>query len=446
MLAEIVLACLGKHPTRTFHTPIRAWVASDSHQKNRDSVWPLLEKLIPKKDYHPVYGSRREILRNVFSNGSELSLKSYEAEREAFQGPEIQAIGLDERSPEDIFTECEMRGSTCNGLLIMTTTPADGIGWDYRRLYLPSKDKARAKAMGLAAYKLNSLDAWWVPKEEKLRLRASLNEEEYRIRVLGEYVHRQGLVYKDFSENVHVMRSHKPPDGARVYEIYDPGTRTFAVGLFYVATTGVCVLFDEIYESEKSIPFIAEMVNQKREFWGYKRPARELIDPASDQHQPGMILSVREQLDEFGIHAQRANNDEAAGIMRVRDYLVFEKDQHGLPIPGGGPMFFVTDNCKNAIYEFQNHCYDKTDPEKEDDRTQKKLDHLLDCSRYFVLDLPMPARVLVDTGWDKSIGNLVQLSQERVLNRPAKRFRRDAVRLHRPGRTQGISMRAQEGI
>ena len=129
--AEDVLVALGKHKSRPhLKGPNLVWVGTNSHENTRDIFRPIFDKLIPKEALKKVVlGPRDQIKRYEFKNGSEIAFKSYEAGREAFQGPAIPWIHLDEEPPEDIYVECLMRGMTCHGEIILTMTAVEGITW-----------------------------------------------------------------------------------------------------------------------------------------------------------------------------------------------------------------------------------------------------------------------------------------------------------------------------
>lgn len=66
-------------------------------------------------------------IRHVDGTWSQLSLRSYQQGRPAFEGMVRHFIWLDEEPPFDIYGECLIRTANSNGLIMGTFTPLDGI-------------------------------------------------------------------------------------------------------------------------------------------------------------------------------------------------------------------------------------------------------------------------------------------------------------------------------
>jgi phage terminase large subunit-like protein len=66
-------------------------------------------------------------VKHVSGGLSELGFKSYAEGVESFSGTERHWIWLDEECPQSIYAECLMRGMTCDGLVILTFTPLQGL-------------------------------------------------------------------------------------------------------------------------------------------------------------------------------------------------------------------------------------------------------------------------------------------------------------------------------
>ncbi len=441
-LGKATEACLMRDKAKRWpYKNGKAWIWSDDHDKNRDSLWPILNKMIPPSDREIKKDSLGHIHRILFkSTGWEMGLKSYKSGRTSAQGPSVEINVADERPPEDIWKELEMRGSTVNGQLIMTNAPVEGVDWTYRKLWLPAQDPEMSRRMGIEHIELNPQQAWWFSKEEDERLRHSMSPADYAARVLGRYVHRQGLVYDTFNTEVHVCKPFALPEGVRIYEVIDPGTRVFAVGFYFVHFTGAAYMFDEIYVSraEARVENIKLEIMKRRRIWGYDKPSRQLIDPAGTQVAPGQLLSVVQQFNEgpdkmFPLYA---NNTKLPGKLRLKDYLAFAKDEHGLPMKGLGPALFVFSSCQKMIFEFTNHVYAATDPDTEDDREEEKNDHLIDCTRYFVMDLPRPKRLqeTVPMGMTfdqaRKISGMSQLGKKRLIRTPYQVSRSASIPPH----------------
>jgi phage terminase large subunit-like protein len=383
-LADLVWIIFGKHPWITIDGPGIAWIASDSHEKNRDVIWPILQKLIPKNQIAKVmFGPRKTLARIDLNNGWTISIKSYEAGRESFQGAEVHIILLDEEPPEDIWTECKMRGLTCKGLIILAMTAVNGITWVYHRLWRPAMMGDGAK-FSVSCFSFDTDKNPYIPDEEKARIREGLTQEEIDVRIKGKFLHKSGLVYTAFIREKHVIEDKEiTPLMTRALHFYegaDPGQRVaFAVIFAYMDPAGNVVVYDEHYVKGMPLGFHKEQINSKRREWNVTRPRWTAIDPAAGICPVGATLSVQTQLalEPFPIYTTLSDNTKESGRWRVMDYLRFNK-------------LYIMKKCKNLIWEFENFTWAETNPNNEDDRTIKANNHALDALRYLLMTMPSP--------------------------------------------------------
>lgn len=392
---EDVLIALGKHPTRPHKkAPNLIWVGTDSHENTRDIFKPLFEKLIPRDALKKVVlGPRDQIKRYEFKNGSEIGFKSYESKRESFQGPVVDWIHLDEEPPEDIYVECLARGMTCQGEIIMTMTAVEGITWVYDRLYLEAIQDPNS---GIGYHRFSTMDNIYIPEEEKERMYRSMNEEERRIRLYGEFVYRQGVVFKDFSRDIHVIPSASVPKGSSFYEAFDPGLVMFAGIFAHADHHGTMIVHDELYLKDADLGYVKSEIHRIREQHASRREDT-VIDPQSKAKQQGMPESVITQMGDNpdAVHCMPANNDRTAGIFQMKEYMTYERDEKNNALTV--PRLLIMDRCKNIIREMENYHYSKNKFKgtKDADRIEKKDDHGVDALRYMLIRRPSPSELNV---------------------------------------------------
>lgn len=421
--ALATLGALGKHEPWKGRWPagekLRIWIGSDTHDTNRESFVPILEKLVPKDDWNPKYGSHETLIRNTFQKGTEFAFKSYEQGRKAWQGAKVHIVVLNEESPEEIFDEALLRGAGCNGVIIICMTAIKGATWVYRRLWIHRENPKKLKQMGLSIFVLDGEKCPYIAQTERDMLKATLSKQEYDIRVRGLMIHREGKIYDKFTRGVHVRPIEGPPPGARIWEVADPGINTFGVVFAYTDPVGRIMQFDEIYAHDAEISTIQDLIHLRRERWGYTKPYVAKADPAALARQSGKDanLSQIEQLARGpkGVYFDTdVNKSVEDGIYRMREYLTFVEDSNGVPIQGTGPWYFVDPRCEKTIYEFDHYVYDKTDPEKQNDKVKKKHDHLMDCLRYMVMSLPGVSTIMKTPEVGTSIGEIKRIAKSRM--------------------------------
>lgn len=170
---ETTLHLTGRYPDwwtgRRFREPIGAWACGMTNIKTRDSVQEkLLGKIVRTENDKPgeVVGLGTgmipgDLIRAVKSKGSipnaidtvyvrhtrgtsVLTFKSYEQGREGFESEAKELIWLDEECPQDIYHECCVRTMTCDGMILLTFTPLNGLS-EVVLLYLPGGKLAERK-------------------------------------------------------------------------------------------------------------------------------------------------------------------------------------------------------------------------------------------------------------------------------------------------------------
>jgi phage terminase large subunit-like protein len=155
---EVTAHLTGRYPDwwegRRFSGPIRCWAAGKNNETTRDILMAKMmgetqyvsnntkavsgTGMIPRRDIGPLTWRRGlDLIDRVkikhhdasgkFDGWSRLQFKSYEQGRGSFEGTEQEVIYLDEEPPLDIYAECLMRTMTCDGIVLMTFTPLEGM-------------------------------------------------------------------------------------------------------------------------------------------------------------------------------------------------------------------------------------------------------------------------------------------------------------------------------
>lgn len=143
---ECALHLTGWYPDwwvgRRFEKPISAWACGDTSKTVREILQAKLlgpigawgTGLLPGETIERTVRATgiADTLDTVYvrhrkGGTSQLTFKSYDQRREAFQGTEKDLIWLDEEPSLDIYTECLMRTMTNNGMVLLTFTPLLGM-------------------------------------------------------------------------------------------------------------------------------------------------------------------------------------------------------------------------------------------------------------------------------------------------------------------------------
>ena len=209
---EAVWMARGCHPYRKNRKNVFGWVVSPTMQVQRDVAQKkVLYYLRPDQIADIVMVSGRKdnpaagivdqiVVRNVFGGTSVIGFKSCDQGRERFQGSSLDFVWFDEEPPRDIYEECLMRVVDRQGDIFGTMTPLKGLTFVYEEIYLDRGNNPEVW------YELMEwADNPFLSKREIAMLSASMDEATLQSRRYGRFASRDGLVYPEFEERVHVI-------------------------------------------------------------------------------------------------------------------------------------------------------------------------------------------------------------------------------------------------
>lgn len=214
---------------------------------------------------------------------------------------------------------------------------------------------------GHVAYRTRSSDNWFLPADYMARINA-LTGVAHRRLVLGEWVGSEGLVYDNWSRDVHVRQREGPWADVRIAADYG-FSNPFAAVLLCLDGDGRVHVARMSYGSGLRVSQMVERCRAMAE--GYDCD-RAVVDPSASE--------LRAALREAGFATGPGENDVAAGIAVVRERLGVAGD--------GLPRLTVDPSCEDLIREFETYEYERDASGTQRDRPKKENDHALDALRY----------------------------------------------------------------
>lgn len=112
------------------------WVSSTRYPVSRDVAKPKIDRYLPKR-YRDRFNKSDFI--HYLKDGSQIGFKSMDAGRDAYAGDSRFQIWMDEEHNEDVYHEAYMRTIDCEGRIVMSFTPVEGLTWAYEKLYKKAK-------------------------------------------------------------------------------------------------------------------------------------------------------------------------------------------------------------------------------------------------------------------------------------------------------------------
>ena len=383
---EAVWMARGIHPYRKNRQNVFGWVVSLTTQVQRDVAQKkILHYLRPDWIADVVMTSGRRdnpetgvidqiVIKNVFGGTSVIGFKSCDQGRERFQGSSLDFVWFDEEPPRDVYEECCMRVVDREGDIFGTMTPLKGLTFVYEEIYLNRRNNPEIW------YEFMEWgDNPYLPKKEIATLSKTMDETTLQSRRYGRFAAREGLVYPEFDERVHVIPPFTvPPEWQDIISI-DPGLKNPLSAHWYaVDFDGNVYVVAEHYAAGKDIDFHARALFDICDKIGWKRDSKgrisALIDPAAGQRTLASAKSVSELFYDRGVLVNpHVNKDIFSGIAAVKSYLNREN---------GLPDLYIFSNCTQMIREIKGYFWGSGDnPEKHDD-------HAMDELRYYLMTRP----------------------------------------------------------
>lgn len=207
-------------------------------------------------------------------------------------------------------------------------------------------------------------------EEIKARYRSMYSGVFYDRYILGKWVAADGIIYPQFSEAKHVVKS-KPRDYAKYYVSIDYGTHNpTSMGLWGLYNRKWYRVADSYFDSVKQMrqrtdeEHYRELHNLITDNTGGKKPVAVIVDPSA-----ASFIECIKRHGEYRV--RQADNDVLSGIANVSTEL------------NAGRLLFC-DCCHEIFDEFLSYIWDQKAAERGEDKPVKQYDHAMDDMRYFV--------------------------------------------------------------
>ncbi len=312
-------------------------------------------------------------VRHISGKISRVGFKSYDQGRGAFEGTEKDIIWFDEEPPADVYTEGLIRTMTCNGMVMCTFTPLEGLS-DVVLLYMPGgkppEDRGTLKRYVVFA---GWDDVPHLTREVKEQLMAAIPVHEREARSKGTPQLGSGAIYPVLEESILVDDFKVPEHWPRCYGMDVGWNRTAAVWAGWDRESDVVYLGSCHYEG-KAEPVIHAAAIRARGEW-----IPGVIDPAArgrSQKDGEHILQVYQ---DCGLNLTVANNAVEAGI-----YQVWTRMSTG--------RLKVFRSLTPWLNEFRIYRRD------QNGKVVKENDHLMDATRYLIMSGLGVAQTKADHG------------------------------------------------
>lgn len=350
------------------HDKKEVWYIAPTYRQAKQIMWEMLSTLLPKATIEKK--NETELVIRLH-NGSNIFLKGAD-NPDSLRGVKIDLAIFDEVAFIDKWEEVWK---------VMRPTLMDSKA-DVWFISTPNgfnhfKDLSEKKEPDWIYFHFTTYDNPYIPREEIDASKIEMDEDSFAQEILGEFRKMSGLIYKDFSRDIHMVDIPEIEGWTRTRAIdFGFGHKT-AIIWFAINSDGSEIYgYDGIYESNMGFEQIANAIN-------IKDSGSMITNPIADSASP---LNLHE-LQIRGIHfnpVEKGPDSVKSGIQKVASLLKIRQDT-------GKPTLMFNKNLSWITYEFERYRW-------MENKTQgiikeaplKREDDAMDCIRYFAMNYIQP--------------------------------------------------------
>ena len=368
--------------------PKKGRIVTDTNNVN--GVVDTLREWLPDGRYKTTKGGKAFESKWEADNGWKWDLMTYQQDPREFEGPTLGWIWFDEPPTMAIYKACVSRLRK-GGIIFISATMLKGSAWLFdhivegrsddpdmekmakgQRFYIEAPVEAACKQHGVRGH---------LEHDNIQKMIAEYDEDERLARVEGKFQHMAGLIFKNFSRKIHVIKPFQINlRDYSVFEMLDPHPRN-PDAVMWVATDrkGTHYVIDELYlKCENGDEELAERIKTKASQY---RVERRLCDPSAfivDQHTQ---KSLATRLSDYGLNYLEASKSRTASNRRIGTALGYVQLPTGQFVKSPEVYFF--DTCKRTIYEIEHWRWDEWSGRTSENKNSKekpidKDDHMIE--------------------------------------------------------------------
>jgi len=368
------------------------WYVAPTYSQAKTIAWRYLVEQYRELPFELQLGKNESELWVEVGNRSRITLKGAENE-DSLRGSKLGGLVIDEvasiRNFKYLWEEALGPSLTDKeGWTLFISTPK-GYNYFYDIFIEEQKNK------DFKSFHFTSYNNPFLPAHEIDRWKETLTEDAFAQEYLADFRKFTGLVFKDFSRDLHCIDAIDLPGGDSYFRAMDFGAVNPTVCLFIrVDRDGTIYIYDEYYERERTTEDNAYAIRAKHPTtnfsatWGDPSGKQERIDYAK-----------------YGLHITPANKqiiDQVTGKLKEVQEADWIKHRINLiaerlkinPITRK-PRIFVSKYCLNTIREFESYRWEEKKDKSinQTDRPVKADDHAIDGLGYFMCSyVKMPIR------------------------------------------------------
>jgi phage terminase large subunit-like protein len=263
-MAEALDVALGRQVWKK-HRSIRhgmgpvVWYIMPSIPTFKRAIEPKFWAMVPRK-YLLDWNKQDKVATFRTQQGtiSKLHFLSAEMRQIRLQGASVDLVIMDETPDEDVFKEANIRLVDRKGRMIMVFSPIDIKSfWVRDKLIVPAQVGERHDIEIVSMPVADEDGKVQVPhldQEDVDRMfRQYPDPADREARIYGRFTSRQGLVYKQFQPEVHLLPRFRIPESWSRFWVVDPQYHRFAALQYAVDEKGTYYVTDEYFSQDETL-------------------------------------------------------------------------------------------------------------------------------------------------------------------------------------------------
>lgn len=361
--------------------PKRGRIVSDA-TTIKETIVPTLTHWFPDGKYSTKNRGKNYPSSWTTSTGWEFDLMTYDQDPKEFESATLGFVFFDEPPPEAIY-KASIARLRKGGICGIFATPLMGSAWLYDeivanpnaegsfRFFMEAEVEDACKIHGVRGFLDHDVIAKMV---------AQYKDEDMISRVFGKFQHLVGLIFKEFSTDVHVFKPFElNRDDYCVYVSWDTHPREpEAIAWVAVDRKGRCMVVDELWSDAPTKELVARIKDIDSKY----RIVKRLMDPAGfieDKRTGDSFANLLSR--EYGLNFEAASKRRSDAVRMLQDALHYEIVAGEMPIK---PMLLISQLCERFIWELQHWQWQEysgktADKRGKNPRPEDKNDHFIEA-------------------------------------------------------------------
>lgn len=315
------------------------------------------------------FGLHRKITVKTSDGGQCLvEFRSADQEPSTFEQAKLVGVWCDERLPETIYNRLLPRLVDRDGWILYSDIPEQW--WQFERLK-EAKPSAGVHFQHFTMYD----NEHNLPTGAIEKVAGQMTDDEKKLRIGGDFVVMEGVVYKEFADHIHAIDPFPVPESWPRWRIIDYGGSSPTACLWAtISPNEKAFIYREHYEAGKSIQWNAAKIVEASASEKYRQ---NFIDPHAFDKSPANERTIAEQYGSAGIACSPWPYVNVMGEHAMVQRVKYRLERQTL---------FVFKNCVNTRREFQSWKYklDKDGKPMASDAFENGNNHALDCVKGWI--------------------------------------------------------------